>query len=186
MYAVKNHDPEAVEQRLHSLKQPTLLLWGQMDRWRPVERAARWGELVGQLSTVTVKNAGHLLHEERPDRVLAALTPVLAKAAKEGPPAPFEATLVMPAPAPSRPADEPGEGQEAPEDQQAAPANEEFVPVDGEAAPANEEFVPVNGEAAPANEEFAPMDGEAAPANEEFAPMDGEAVPNDDGSGGGV
>jgi pimeloyl-ACP methyl ester carboxylesterase len=63
--------------RLHRLKCPTLLMWGEDDRLVPIANGRTWAESVAQSRLVQFAGAGHSLHIEEPDGVLAELVPFL-------------------------------------------------------------------------------------------------------------
>lgn len=55
-----------LERWLHRLRMPTLLLWGEHDRVRPVAHAARWQAGLPDQRLVVLPDAGHLVLEEAP------------------------------------------------------------------------------------------------------------------------
>lgn len=56
---------------LHRLDMPSLILWGDKDRMRPVEQGRVWERLMPKARLVTTPETGHLLFEERPEAVEA-------------------------------------------------------------------------------------------------------------------
>jgi pimeloyl-ACP methyl ester carboxylesterase len=64
---------------LHHVAVPTLLLWGEQDRWIPVEQAQRFLEALPDARLIVYPGAGHLPMEEIPQQtardVRAFLTP---------------------------------------------------------------------------------------------------------------
>ena len=56
--------------RLHRLRQPTVLVWGEQDRIAPIELAKQWP---AGAELVTVANAGHLVEWDAPQQVAQAL-----------------------------------------------------------------------------------------------------------------
>jgi pimeloyl-ACP methyl ester carboxylesterase len=52
---------------VHRIKAPTLLVWGERDRMRPVEQGRLWQRLLPQGRLAIVPETGHLLFEERPE-----------------------------------------------------------------------------------------------------------------------
>jgi len=50
-----------------AIVQPTLILWGEEDRWLPVSQAQRLHEQISGSRLVIVPEAGHLPLEERPE-----------------------------------------------------------------------------------------------------------------------
>jgi pimeloyl-ACP methyl ester carboxylesterase len=61
---------------LHRIDVPTLLLWGEADRMRPVEQGRVWQKLLPDGRLKAVPETGHLLFEERPE-LTAAVTEFL-------------------------------------------------------------------------------------------------------------
>lgn len=58
---------------LRRVRQPTLLLWGDLARHNPVEHAHAFRVIKHDLEWTLVQEAGDLPHDERPDEVNAAL-----------------------------------------------------------------------------------------------------------------
>lgn len=58
---------------------PTLLMWGEEDRFVPVELAPRWLEDLPDAELVRLPDVGHVPMEEAPVRSLALLRPFLAR-----------------------------------------------------------------------------------------------------------
>jgi pimeloyl-ACP methyl ester carboxylesterase len=56
-----------LERWLHRLRMPTLLLWGEHDRVRPVAHAARWQAGLPESRLEILPDAGHLVLEEAPE-----------------------------------------------------------------------------------------------------------------------
>ncbi len=56
-----------------AISQPTLILWGEADRWLPPSRGERLQRLIPNSTLVVVDRAGHLLLEERPEAALEAI-----------------------------------------------------------------------------------------------------------------
>ena len=63
-----------LERRVHRLRAPTRLLWGEEDRIVPVALAERWKPA----ELVVVPGAGHLLEWDAPDAVATELARFLA------------------------------------------------------------------------------------------------------------
>jgi pimeloyl-ACP methyl ester carboxylesterase len=51
---------------LHRVRTPTLLIWGEDDRIRPLAHAKVWQQLLPNARLETVSNVGHLVLEEQP------------------------------------------------------------------------------------------------------------------------
>lgn len=58
---------------LRRLAMPTLVLWGDGDRWIPTALAAEFGRRIPGARVVVVPHAGHVPHDERPAPTLEAL-----------------------------------------------------------------------------------------------------------------
>jgi pimeloyl-ACP methyl ester carboxylesterase len=56
-----------------AITQPTLILWGEADRWLAPSRGERLHGLIPNSRLVVLDKAGHLLAEERPEAVLEAI-----------------------------------------------------------------------------------------------------------------
>jgi pimeloyl-ACP methyl ester carboxylesterase len=68
-----------LDRRLHRLRQPTLVLWGQNDRILPPSYAARFADRVtGPVEVRIVERAGHQLLVDQPDEAAAAVLKFLA------------------------------------------------------------------------------------------------------------
>jgi pimeloyl-ACP methyl ester carboxylesterase len=64
---------DEIESRYGELRCPVLILWGEEDRWIPVERGR---ELAARIPTATLRcvpDAGHLVQEDAPEAIVAAL-----------------------------------------------------------------------------------------------------------------
>jgi pimeloyl-ACP methyl ester carboxylesterase len=64
---------DEIEGRYGELRCPVLILWGEEDRWIPVERGR---ELAARIPTATLRcvpDAGHLVQEDAPEARVAAL-----------------------------------------------------------------------------------------------------------------
>jgi pimeloyl-ACP methyl ester carboxylesterase len=64
---------DEIESRYGELRCPVMILWGEQDRWIPVERGR---ELAARIQTATLRcvpDAGHLVQEDAPEAVVAAL-----------------------------------------------------------------------------------------------------------------
>jgi pimeloyl-ACP methyl ester carboxylesterase len=64
---------DEIESRYGELRCPVLILWGEEDRWIPIERGR---ELAARIPTATLRcvpDAGHLVQEDAPEAIVAAL-----------------------------------------------------------------------------------------------------------------
>jgi len=68
-----NYEDTPVINRLRALEVPVLMIQGSEDKWRTQETAELYYTAIPYASYATVRNAGHLLHEEKQDRVIAAM-----------------------------------------------------------------------------------------------------------------
>ena len=66
---VGNYDDEAVIHSLKSVTADTLLLWGNEDKWHPTDMANVFRTVMPNVNYTLVRNAGHLAHEEKAERV---------------------------------------------------------------------------------------------------------------------
>jgi pimeloyl-ACP methyl ester carboxylesterase len=66
-----------IAERLDQLTMPVLVMSGDQDRIVPPESSLRLAEALG-VTPVVIANAGHLPHEEQPERFLQAVTPFVA------------------------------------------------------------------------------------------------------------
>jgi len=74
MDELRQREPEWVEE----VTVPTLLLWGEADRFTPVELAERWQEDLPDMELVILEGVGHVAMEELPARSLEVVRPFLA------------------------------------------------------------------------------------------------------------
>ncbi|KAI9802156.1 MAG: hypothetical protein M1833_002077 [Piccolia ochrophora] len=59
---------------------PVKIIWGKDDQWLPVEKAEKMRELIGgNTEVVIVEDAGHLIHLDQPERLMAELLLFLNK-----------------------------------------------------------------------------------------------------------
>ena len=66
---VSYYDDEAVIHSLRDVNADTLLLWGNEDKWHPTEMAEMFRSVMPHVKYNIVRNAGHLAHEEKAERV---------------------------------------------------------------------------------------------------------------------
>lgn len=62
------------EARLGELDEPVHIVWGEEDRWIPLDRAHRLQAGIPYASLATIPDAGHLIHLDAPEALLAELT----------------------------------------------------------------------------------------------------------------
>jgi pimeloyl-ACP methyl ester carboxylesterase len=73
--AVEIHD-----EKLASIKAPTLILWGKKDRWLKVKYAARFHKAIAGSKLIVYDGAGHVPMEEIPEKTAADAASFLAAA----------------------------------------------------------------------------------------------------------
>ncbi len=72
--SLQYYDDEPVLSSLREIAVPVLILQGGEDRWHPAEHGAElYHASLRNAASAVVRNAGHLMHEEKPERVVAAL-----------------------------------------------------------------------------------------------------------------
>jgi pimeloyl-ACP methyl ester carboxylesterase len=57
---------DEIQAKYYSIRTPVMILWGEEDKWIPVEQAHALHQLIPDSKLVTVPQAGHLVIEERP------------------------------------------------------------------------------------------------------------------------
>lgn len=71
--SLQYYDDEAVVGALRELKVPALILQGSEDKWHHPESCAElYHAAMKDASFAVIRNAGHLLHEEKPERIVEA------------------------------------------------------------------------------------------------------------------
>ena len=63
------YNDEEVIHSLRDVKADTLILWGNEDKWHPTDMANLFQAVMPSVKYTLVRNAGHLAHEEKADRV---------------------------------------------------------------------------------------------------------------------
>ena len=66
---VSNYDDERVIHTLRDVNADTLVMWGNEDKWHPYEMADMFRSVIPSVNFVMIRNAGHLAHEEKAERV---------------------------------------------------------------------------------------------------------------------
>lgn len=64
---------DEVEARYDRLDCPVTVLWGQKDDWIPFEKGAALAALISDRPCAPVPDAGHLVQEDRPEAIVAAV-----------------------------------------------------------------------------------------------------------------
>ncbi|MBY8977922.1 alpha/beta hydrolase [Rhodobacteraceae bacterium NNCM2] len=70
---------EEIEQRLGEIDCPTTILWGERDEWLPFEQGERLARMIPGARLIPVPEAGHLVQEDAPEAILAALLDPVAE-----------------------------------------------------------------------------------------------------------
>ncbi|MBR4435987.1 MAG: alpha/beta fold hydrolase [Clostridia bacterium] len=66
---VAGFDESALIDSLGDIETPVLIVWGEEDKWHPFEDANIYRAGLVNSAVSYVRNAGHLLHEEKPDKL---------------------------------------------------------------------------------------------------------------------
>ncbi len=70
MYALRNFDMDVIAEGLMPVEHEVLVLWGKNDRWHPPAGSVYFQSLLRTGRYYLVRNAGHLLQEEAPTKLL--------------------------------------------------------------------------------------------------------------------
>jgi len=70
---------DEIESRYGELRCPVMILWGEEDRWIPVERGRELAARIPNATLRCVPAAGHLVQEDAPEAVVAALLGFLSQ-----------------------------------------------------------------------------------------------------------
>ena len=73
MYALRNYDQELIAEGLLPVEHEVLVLWGKNDRWHPPSGSVYFQSILRAGRYYLVRNAGHLLQEEAPVKLLEIL-----------------------------------------------------------------------------------------------------------------
>ncbi|MGJ3231575.1 MAG: alpha/beta fold hydrolase [Oceanicaulis sp.] len=66
---------DEIEARLGEVRCPVRLLWGMEDQWIPLETGRRVASLLKPDHFIEIPGAGHLVQEDAPEAILAAMAP---------------------------------------------------------------------------------------------------------------
>lgn len=69
---------DEIEGRLDRLDCPVTVLWGQKDAWIPPAQGVRLAGLISDRAVVEIPGAGHLVQEDRPEVIVAAVLKAIA------------------------------------------------------------------------------------------------------------
>ena len=64
---------DEIEPKYGKLDCPTQILWGEEDRWIPIETGERLAKLMTNGRLIRVPNTGHLVQEDSPEAIIAAI-----------------------------------------------------------------------------------------------------------------
>ena len=64
---------DEIEPRLGEMRCPVQILWGEQDRWIPVERGRELAARIAGATLCRVAEAGHLVQEDAPEAIVAVL-----------------------------------------------------------------------------------------------------------------
>lgn len=76
---------DEVEPRYGEIDLPVQILWGEDDQWIPIERGRHLASLIPGARFSPVTDAGHLMQEDAPEAIVAALLPFLAAPTRHSP-----------------------------------------------------------------------------------------------------
>lgn len=65
---------DAIADGLRTLATPVTLLWGEEDAWIPIERGEQLASILPDARLIRVPGAGHLVQEDAPEAIVAAVT----------------------------------------------------------------------------------------------------------------
>lgn len=68
---------DEIETRFGETRAPTLILWGEEDRWIPIAQGRRLHALIPGARFEAIPRAGHLVQEDAPEAIVAALAEFL-------------------------------------------------------------------------------------------------------------
>jgi pimeloyl-ACP methyl ester carboxylesterase len=64
---------DEIEDRLDRIRCPVAILWGEEDRWIPVAQATKLQAKIPGSRLRLVAKAGHLMQEDAPEAIVAAI-----------------------------------------------------------------------------------------------------------------
>ena len=72
-YCVANFDETDVETTMRTVRSEVLILWGMEDKWHPCSGSELYHAAIASAQFGVIRNAGHLLHEEKADRFIESV-----------------------------------------------------------------------------------------------------------------
>ncbi len=73
-----SRDTDAVQTEYQRVACPALILWGREDTWIPLEKGERLQAMIPGSLLRVIPDAGHLVIEEQPERLMQAIRPFLS------------------------------------------------------------------------------------------------------------
>ena len=70
---------DEIESRYHEMRCPVMILWGEEDQWIPVEYGRKLATKIPGSILKIVPGAGHMVQEDAPEAIVAALFGFLPK-----------------------------------------------------------------------------------------------------------
>lgn len=67
--SIYNYDEDAIIKGLRDIKTSALIIWSDEDKWHPMEMGELYNAALKGSAHTLVRNAGHLAHEEKPDKI---------------------------------------------------------------------------------------------------------------------
>ena len=66
-------DEKQFTEDLMTISSPVLILMSSDDKWRSIEQVQEYFNLIKNASSSQIRNAGHLMHEEQPSKIIASV-----------------------------------------------------------------------------------------------------------------
>ncbi|MCL2696192.1 MAG: alpha/beta hydrolase, partial [Clostridiales bacterium] len=76
-YSLRNFDLPLAQKAFLETPREVLLLWGDADRWRPMENMEETQAFLPQSIPYIIRNGGHLMHEEKADAIVEVISKYL-------------------------------------------------------------------------------------------------------------
>lgn len=71
--SIYRYEDEALLAHLRGIEKPICILYGEEDKWHTAEETKLMRAALPLVTVQAVRNCGHLLHEEKPDKLIAAI-----------------------------------------------------------------------------------------------------------------
>lgn len=68
---------DEIEERYSQISRPVLILWGREDTWIPLDKGKELRDRIPNASLQVIPDAGHLVIEEQPERLVETILPFL-------------------------------------------------------------------------------------------------------------